>query len=805
MNTRIWILVPMLLALAACGGGGGGGGSNAGDDNTGTPPPPPTANNAPTIGGTPANSVTADDPYSFVPQAADADADTLTFSIANQPFWASFNSATGELSGVPLNDQAGEYEDIVISVSDGEDTVALPAFTLLVLPVTLGRDNFKTEGNTFPTDDGYRSVGTLILTVGDREQRFEESDLTVTFDDNGDLADMNGETVLPPTLADNVIVDTPARAIVDVMTGAEIYADPDLDILLLDERKYIVYYLRAGIDLIITDPDDGTEEILKIETPLAGEILLIVDPTDPMYYIFGSQPLIGERGEGKSLRGLIPFEPELPFEELDSFNGHLIDNGSFGFSIKNIDVLDIEGTRVFKLPSPLDIDFSDPFNSPVEYRMGMNGSAALGLGVFGFGLLDIADAQMSGTIDVGLDRQSMAMQTIIEPAENWLPDWIPMRSETEINGEWLINGEGEYVVDMTGRYKIFLPEIEFEGGIRLDNRGATLSATLGAGARQFTMTSDFESDRMPGFVEIPPGFSEGLGGEITAAVDEQIAVVESTFQDLENAIADYEFEVSLRGLREQLPGISDQAVSRLEGVPGTIRSNVRSAALNFMKSRCIPVTGPCIDAFVDENAVADSIGNVGRSAAEDAIRPIVGFMRDLKTQAQQADDAALRQALEDALRTAARYQTLNRRITVTHDFGDIFGALDRGSVGLITLYNNTFSQETMPAETANRLIFAADNVYRIGETDSIRISTQQIFDALPVREALDTVKQEVADGVAQIPTVEGVGFTLFTSGFEAVAIIDGDEYPVEFNFFDPEASAVGLGKLLATQLIDAKN
>ena len=46
-----------------------------------------------------------------------------------------------------------------------------------------------------------------------------------------------------------------------------------------------------------------------------------------MYYIFGSQPLIGERGEGKSLRGLIPFEPELPFEELDSFNGHLIDNG----------------------------------------------------------------------------------------------------------------------------------------------------------------------------------------------------------------------------------------------------------------------------------------------------------------------------------------------------------------------------------------------------------------------------------------------------------------------------------------------
>lgn len=111
----------------------------------------------------------------------------------------------------------------------------------------------------------------------------------------------------------------------------------------------------------------------------------------------------------------------------------------------------------------------------------------------------------------------------------------------------------------------------------------------------------------------------------------------------------------------------------------------------------------------------------------------------------------------------------------------------------------------MSVETANRLVCAADNIYRIGETDSIRIRTQDIFDALPVREVLDTVKQEIADGVAQIPTVEGVSFTVFTAGFEAAAIIDGDEYPIEFNFFDPEASATGFGDLLATQLIDAKN
>ena len=39
---------------------------------------------------------------SFVPTASDVDAgDALTYSITNQPSWASFSTSTGELSGTP--------------------------------------------------------------------------------------------------------------------------------------------------------------------------------------------------------------------------------------------------------------------------------------------------------------------------------------------------------------------------------------------------------------------------------------------------------------------------------------------------------------------------------------------------------------------------------------------------------------------------------------------------------------------------------------------------------------------------------
>ncbi|MEJ0038468.1 MAG: putative Ig domain-containing protein [Gammaproteobacteria bacterium] len=93
---------------------------------------PPPANTTPVITGTPATLVVATQSYIFVPTATDSDNDTLSFSIANRPSWATFSTATGQLSGTPARTNAGTFANIRITVSDGKASTALPAFSIQV-------------------------------------------------------------------------------------------------------------------------------------------------------------------------------------------------------------------------------------------------------------------------------------------------------------------------------------------------------------------------------------------------------------------------------------------------------------------------------------------------------------------------------------------------------------------------------------------------------------------------------------------------------------------------------------------------
>jgi len=113
-----------------------------------------TPNNTPTISGNPATTLEADGQYSFTPSASDADSsDSLSFSIQNKPAWASFNSATGALTGTASN---GNATNIIISVSDGTATASLSAFSINVIAaqapvITLnGNSNITLQvGDTF--------------------------------------------------------------------------------------------------------------------------------------------------------------------------------------------------------------------------------------------------------------------------------------------------------------------------------------------------------------------------------------------------------------------------------------------------------------------------------------------------------------------------------------------------------------------------------------------------------------------------------------------------------------------------------
>ena len=78
----------------------------------GTTPPP--ANRPPTITGTPPSTAPVGVAYAFTPTATDPDGNPLTYSIANRPSWATFNTTTGRLSGTPTSANVGSYGNIVI-------------------------------------------------------------------------------------------------------------------------------------------------------------------------------------------------------------------------------------------------------------------------------------------------------------------------------------------------------------------------------------------------------------------------------------------------------------------------------------------------------------------------------------------------------------------------------------------------------------------------------------------------------------------------------------------------------------------
>jgi len=125
-------------------------------------------NRPPAISGQPAETVQVGDRYDFSPVASDLDNDGLTFSIAAKPDWASFDSATGRLSGTPQADDAGTYDGVTITVSDGDLASSIGPFAITV----------KTNNNS-PSISG---TPQRIVAVGERyafRPRVTDPDSTV--------------------------------------------------------------------------------------------------------------------------------------------------------------------------------------------------------------------------------------------------------------------------------------------------------------------------------------------------------------------------------------------------------------------------------------------------------------------------------------------------------------------------------------------------------------------------------------------------------------------------------------------------
>jgi hypothetical protein len=114
------------------------------------------------IGGSPATTIVAGRGYWFKPWvlAPTATRSKVVFSVANKPYWANFNTSTGQFSGAVRTAQIGVYRNILISATDGRISRHMPAFTVTV--TGSGSTSGSGNANSPPHISGTAAASALV-------------------------------------------------------------------------------------------------------------------------------------------------------------------------------------------------------------------------------------------------------------------------------------------------------------------------------------------------------------------------------------------------------------------------------------------------------------------------------------------------------------------------------------------------------------------------------------------------------------------------------------------------------------------
>ncbi|MEM9571970.1 MAG: hypothetical protein AAF996_10915 [Pseudomonadota bacterium] len=664
---------------------------------------------------------------------------------------------------------------------------------------TFDRDDITSSGTVTEIEGGINVDGPISIQLEEDESfDIEEADLDLLFDEVGKLIDVSGDATLSGELTDTLTVNSAVKTEVGLRTGAQINEDPDFGIELVADRQYLVFYLGGDANLQIENrATPGTFEEVTLSSPLDSRAFIVVDPRDPMHYRFGSTALVGAYGWGESTSGLLPFSPRLGFSELDSFYGHKLDNGAMGIGFKVFDFFEIEGTRVIKDPQFSEINWDDPFASEIEARAGINGGlnfafGVLGVGVFAFDLVDT-----SGTIDLGFDRQQAAFALRIDPDTSWVPEWFHFVPETEATGQLFVNGNTDFSLELTSRYKSRIPEADLAGTMAVDNQSTTLTGTTINAGQTLEASITFENLTTTGRVGFPEEFMQAIQTQVRAEIDDMLNGAEDKVAALQQAKTDYEFEASLRGLRPQLPVIADSVTAYLNALPGAVEAQAEQTTRNYINNTCINsgLVKPCIRSVLSEQArdnIVESAGTNAREEVDEAIVTPLEVMAELKKQALEGDDDALRTALKAALQAAYDQRNLKKDVSIEHNFGFPFGRR--------TIYTTTVERQILNEAQQKTILDARNFVDYIPAASNTYIRAQDILDAIPADEVLQSVKAQVDESMDAIPEVGGVGYIAEDSTYRAFLTIGGTDYDVGFNVLDPVALKQGVAELIVLQL-----
>ena len=312
--------------------------------------------------------------------AADFDGDGV---VGGSDFFTSMRPSFGSSPGPGPGAQGPSFtlDDIsALSCSGGapDDVCSVTAAPGLALSTV--RRNVSVN----PDSSGFTMRHEVAIPTPAGDILLSESELIVQLagsSPHGGVETLRGRSRLPfPTVGFLAAADVTRQPMVDVGLdlGDNLIPTADggscedwcLDAPIRPERHYFFFKAQAGFEAEIAP--------ITFSTP-GGSLLMVLDPTDPFFYVNGSvegmpvgknqdtgesEDASGGLGFGLSNLGLIPFDPEQTHGDVPGiapFDGHFVQEASGPLGSLP---LSLEGTVVYDLDP--DDDGDNPF-TPVEF------------------------------------------------------------------------------------------------------------------------------------------------------------------------------------------------------------------------------------------------------------------------------------------------------------------------------------------------------------------------------------------------------------------------------------------------------
>lgn len=671
----------------------------------------------------------------------------------------------------------------------------------------LNRDSFIPEGTVTETVDGYQVDGKLTIpldSVG--EVVFDNADIDVSFNDDGSLQSLVGNVEVPP-LENFFEFAEPLEAEIGFFSGKFLNDNRNYEIVLKDERFYFVFNIQANIELKIGVNDDpNASKPLSISPGSAG-VALITDYTDPMFFFSIGGGVAGGDGEdnnqngdnnngdnnnnnsndgrllgvsfGGSFGGNIVYLPTNPVDDVVSFGAKTVVGGSASF----FKIIEMSGLLYENKGFSVDADLQDPLASEfgVGYRSGFNGSLDLALEInsfisFGFPIAEGSAAVVAEASTASGVQARAFINGIVDPDLSWYPNFIPIKPDGSLNAEGYVNQNGEFDIAAAGSLSIETPNSSqgIEGSIRLSNPAFEIGGKYTKNDQEWSVNAAIKKDESEVLVKAPNSFVAGLDVEISQRIDSTLAVAEDALSNLEQATSDYEFELSLRGLRQVLPTIISTALQTIDEQVDEGIAEGRRRARAELDDRGRVLCSDNIPSIV--NGIVDRYKNA--------------LVRMRNAVNNENDTEQSRTELEASLRQLANLNRVNETVTaeIRSDW-KLTGCV----IPLATNRDVSLNFEVLTNTQVNQLKTAADNVKFIAETSDILVSAQAIFDAVPteeIRDRLDQIKQDIGTQVRTYSNFSGVGFVKNHNTNEfSFFVEEGDNRRnvASFNPFDPNA------------------